>query len=117
MQEVVVGRQPIFDRDRNVVAYELLFRSSAENRANVLDGDMATGQVLLNALVEIGLDNLVGNKLAFINFTRRFLMDESLLPVEKSRIYIEVLEDIEPDDEFVAALQRVGAGRISDRAG
>lgn len=89
------------------MAYELLFRSNTENRANVVDGDLATGQVLLNALVEIGLDNLVGNRLAFINFTRRFLLDENLLPPDKSRIYIEVLEDIEPDDEFVAALQRV----------
>jgi c-di-GMP phosphodiesterase len=107
VQEVVIGRQPIFNRDRDVVAYELLFRSNSENRANVIDGDMATGQVLLNAMVEIGLDNLVGNRLAFINFTRRFLMDENLLPPDKSRVYIEVLEDIEPDDEFVAALQRV----------
>ncbi|MDP1796331.1 MAG: HDOD domain-containing protein [Planctomycetaceae bacterium] len=107
MQEVIVGRQPIFNRDRDVVAYELLFRSNAENQANVIDGDVATGQVLLNALVEIGLDNLVGSRLAYINFTRRFLMDENLLPPDKSRIVLEVLEDIEPDDEFVAALERV----------
>lgn len=102
-----MGRQPIFNRDRDVVAYELLFRSNSENRANVIDGDAATGQVLLNALVEIGLDNLVGSRLAYINFTRRFLMDENLLPPDKSRIVLEVLEDIEPDEEFVAALQRV----------
>lgn len=84
-----------------------LFRSNAENQAHVIDGDVATGQVLLNALVEIGLDNLVGSRLAYINFTRRFLMDENLLPPDKSRIVLEVLEDIEPDDEFVAALERV----------
>lgn len=105
--EVVIGRQPIFDRNRSVVAYELLFRSNSENRASVLDGDRATGQVLLNALIEIGLDNLVGNRLAFINFTRKFLVDGNLLPPDKSRFYIEVLEDIEPDDEFVGALQRI----------
>lgn len=106
MHEVLVGRQPIYNKTLDVVAYELLFRNSAENRANIIDGDLATGQLLLNALVEIGLDNLVGSRLAFINFTRKFLMDESLLPLDKARIVLEVLEDIEPDAEFVQALQR-----------
>ncbi len=107
MYDVLVGRQPIYNRALDVVAYELLFRSSTENRATIINGDEATGQLLLNALVEIGLDSLVGNRLAFINFTRRFLMDENLLPLEKTRIVLEVLEDIEPDDEFVNALRRV----------
>ena len=33
MREVFVGRQPIYDRQLDVVAYELLFRSSEENQA------------------------------------------------------------------------------------
>lgn len=109
MHDVLVGRQPIYNRTLDVVAYELLFRNSAENRAHVTNGDEATGQLLLNALVEIGLENLVGHQLAFINFTRRYLMDEGLLPLDKSQIVLEVLEDIEPDDEFIQALRRVSA--------
>lgn len=109
MHEVLVGRQPIYSRTLDVVAYELLFRNSYENRARVTNGDEATGQLLLNALVEIGLENLVGNRLAFINFTRRYLTDDSLLPLDKAQIVLEVLEDIEPDDELVESLRRVAA--------
>ncbi len=98
MHEVLVGRQPIYNQALEIVAYELLFRDSAENRARIINGDDATAQLLVNALVEIGLENLVGDRLAFINFTRRFLMDERLLPLDKSQIVLEVLEDIEPDD-------------------
>ena len=107
MYEVFVGRQPIYNKALDVVAYELLFRSGSENRADVINCDEATGQVLLNALVEIGLDQLVGDRLAFVNVTRRFITDEGLLPLDKTRIVLEILEGIEPDEEFLSALRRV----------
>jgi len=107
MLEVLVGRQPIYNASLDVVAYELLFRKSGK-WAGVVDGDQATGQVLFNALVEIGLDNLVGDRLAFINCTRRFIAEDGLLPPIKHRIVLEILEDIEPDEEFLGALRRVG---------
>lgn len=107
MQDVFVGRQPIYNTKLDVVAYELLFRSGTDNKANIIDDDQATGQVLLNTLVEIGLDNLVGERLAFINCTRKFILDQDNLSFDKDRIVIEVLETIEPDDEIVEALQRV----------
>ena len=56
---VLVGRQAIYDRDLNVVAYELLHRSSDANRAVFKDGDLATSQLLMNALIEI--DEQVAN--------------------------------------------------------
>jgi c-di-GMP-related signal transduction protein len=33
MSEVLIARQPIFNADRKVAAYELLFRSPGETRA------------------------------------------------------------------------------------
>ena len=56
--EVFVGRQPIFDRQLTVVAYELLFRSSEVNEAGPLEPYQATAQVLLNTFLGIGLDTL-----------------------------------------------------------
>src|SRR5581483_9664106 len=53
--EVLVGRQPIFDRREVVVGYELLFRAGAENVAGVEDADRATANVVMGALTEIGL--------------------------------------------------------------
>jgi c-di-GMP phosphodiesterase len=107
MEDVFVGRQPIYDTGLDVVAYELLFRSGSENRSTIVDGDSATGRVLLNTLIEIGLDNLVGDRLAFINITRRFLTDPHLLAFDKDRIALEILETIEPDEDVIAAVRRV----------
>jgi len=104
MTTVLVGRQPIYTRQLDVFAYELLFRNGTENKATFVNGDEATSQVILHACVNIGLDNLVGQKLAFINMTRDFILSESfsLLPAE--RIVVEVLENT--DAFSLEALER-----------
>ena len=109
MQDIFVGRQPIYDRDLNVVAYELLFRSGTENRAGPLDGDQATSQVILNAFVEIGLDRVVGACPAYVNLTRNLLLDDESLPLPPERAVLEVLEDVPVDAALLQALGRLRA--------
>lgn len=114
MQSFFLGRQPIFDRELNAVAYELLFRGAASaGQANVVDGDQATSQVILNAFLDMDLDQVVDQGLAFVNFTRAFLTSEEDLPFPVGRVVVEVLEDIEPDAEVIAGIQRLkAAGHI-----
>ena len=57
MSDIFIGRQPIYDRKLGVYAYELLFRSEQSNAADITDGDKATSDVIVNAFLEIGLDN------------------------------------------------------------
>lgn len=105
MSGVFVGRQPIYDSKLNVVAYELLFRRYATGNADVVDGDQATSQVILNSFMEIGLDRLVGDEKAFINLTRSFILEKYPIPMFQNRIVLEVLEDITIDDELIDALR------------
>ncbi len=105
MIDVFVGRQPIYNRKLDVVAYELLFRSSEANRAGVFDGDQATSQVLHNTFMEIGLDAIVGQKLAFINFTRDFILQDYTAVFPADRVVIEVLEDITVDAELIEGVR------------
>lgn len=107
MQDIFIGRQPIFDRDMNVFAYELLFRSGTQNSAGVFDGDQATSQVIVNAFIEIGLDQIVGNALAFINLTRSFVTSSASLPFPKDRVVLEILENIHPDAEVVSGARNL----------
>lgn len=102
-----VGRQPIFLPNLDVYAYELLFRSGEDNRADIRDGDSATINVLLNTLTDVGLDVVAGTKLAFVNLTRNLLLnaDFSCLPPEK--MVLEILEDVEPDEEVIEAVSRL----------
>ncbi|WP_127474575.1 EAL and HDOD domain-containing protein [Sulfurivermis fontis] len=107
MDEIFVGRQPIYNRKLEVVGYELLYRSSLHNQAQFLDGDQATGEVILNAFLELGLENISGRYPAFINLSRSFLVGDKPLPFSHKRVVLEVLEDIEPDAAVIEALRRL----------
>ena len=106
MADIFIGRQPIFDQNMNVFAYELLFRNDGKSSdARVIDGDSATSQVLMNCFVDIGLENLVGSNKAFINLTKTFLSNPDLILLAPAdQLVLEVLEDIEPTDEIINAL-------------
>ncbi|MCK5188996.1 MAG: hypothetical protein KAR12_02955, partial [Methylococcales bacterium] len=70
---IFVARQPIFDAELNVYAYELLFRSGDTGTANVTDGNAASSQVMINAFLDIGIEAITDNHLSFINLTRDFI--------------------------------------------
>ena len=107
MSDIFVGRQPIYDRELEVYAYELLFRAAHSNVAQITDGDQATSAVIVNAFMEIGLDNIVSNRLAFINLTRSFFVDNQNVCLPKDRVVLEVLEDITPDAELLSGVKRL----------
>jgi EAL and modified HD-GYP domain-containing signal transduction protein len=107
MSDIYIGRQPIYDRKLDVYAYELLFRAASDNSANFTDGDKATSDVIVNTFLEIGLDNIVGNRLAFINLTRAFFVGEHTISLPRDRVVLELLEDIEADEEVVDSVKRL----------
>jgi c-di-GMP phosphodiesterase len=102
---VCLGRQPIFDRRLNVVAYELLYRDSQNNQAVFAQDDDATGQVLWNTLVEIGLDRVVGSQQAYINFSPSFILNGHCAALPAERVVLELLEGADPNDSLVTALE------------
>ncbi|MEQ6342652.1 MAG: HDOD domain-containing protein [Gammaproteobacteria bacterium] len=108
MLDIYIGRQPIYDRQLKVVAYELLYRDGSQNRAQFVDGDAASRQVVINTFLEIGLDQLVEkHQKAFINLTRNFFLHTNPMPFPKEQVVLEVLEDIVFDEEMLTALQRL----------
>jgi EAL and modified HD-GYP domain-containing signal transduction protein len=100
---VLLARQPIYDAQLNVAAYELLFRPPQQQAGWQWDGDVATSQLVVNAFAEIGIDKAADNKSAFINFTRRWLLAPP--PFNPAHVTIEILETVEPDAEMVAAVR------------
>jgi len=102
-----LARQPIYDKDLHVYAYELLYRAAPEENAPAGLGDEATSEVITNTLTEIGLHQLVGEKLAFINFTRNFIVAPLPVPFSDRKIVIEILEDIYGDEEVITGVKRL----------
>jgi len=83
--DVFVARQPIFDRARQLFAYELLFRSDdVSNEFDGTDSGSATTQVIANSLLTMALENVACGKRAFLNFDYQLLMGglHSMLPRE-----------------------------------
>ena len=109
MQPIFVGRQPIFDDQENLVGFELLFRAGHLDAASVTDGDLATSDLLRSAFIDIGLQHLVGEHLAFVNLTRGFLEHEVITSLPPEQVVLEILEDIEIDAEVIAAVRRLKA--------
>jgi EAL and modified HD-GYP domain-containing signal transduction protein len=108
MPDIYIGRQPIYDRSLEVVAYELLYRDSEENRANISDFDAASAEMIFNALVEFGLDRLVGPHRAYLNLTHNLLVSGKPLALPPSKVVLEVLETTVVDDAVVAAVEELG---------
>ena len=112
--DVFVARQAIFDRSRKVWGYELLFRSGpGQERFDGTEESLATQQVISNSLLAIGLDKLVGDKKACINFGREMLLQESASFLPKEKTVIEILESVHADSEVMAAirgLERIPSG-------
>ena len=103
---VYLGRQPIYDANRAIRGYELLYRHAAGDTAACFgDADQASAEVMLKAFLEIGMSTVSPLQPVFINHTRRLLTLDPILPAD--RCVIEVLEDVVPDAETMDALRHL----------
>ncbi len=101
------ARQPILDINKDVFAYELLFRNSLENVFPKVSDQEATSKMVEGLQFNLGLEKLSQNKLAFINFTHESLLEgyPELLP--KDQIVVEVLETARPTKRLLAECQKL----------
>jgi EAL and modified HD-GYP domain-containing signal transduction protein len=101
-QEIFIGRQPILDRGQQLYAYELLFRSGTQNRAEVTDDLAATATVLSHVFSELGLETALGPYLGFVNLDARMLASDALELLPKEKFVLEVLETVELTPAVIA---------------
>ncbi|MDQ7076107.1 MAG: HDOD domain-containing protein [Gammaproteobacteria bacterium] len=110
MNKIFIGRQPIFDDKLNLYAYELLYRDSPDAKSNASDNDdSATSQVLINTFMEMGLEQAVGDQLAFFNLSRTFIDDPELICFPPEQTVIEVPKEIGCDPEVTDSLRKLSA--------
>lgn len=106
-QDIFIGRQPIFDPQLKIAGYELLFRASGTVAYDGTDGDAATSTVIHHALMEIGLDDIIGDNPAFINFTKDLLINGAAQLLPADRVVLEILETVEIDDELIVGVKKL----------
>jgi EAL and modified HD-GYP domain-containing signal transduction protein len=98
--EVYLARQPILNKNLEIVAYELLYRSNKTNNFAVLDNDQATIDVL-NSSIQIGIDDLSEGKPCFVNFTDTLLKNELPNYFPSNMLTVEILETVTLTDEII----------------
>jgi c-di-GMP-related signal transduction protein len=106
-----LGRQPILDRDGQLFAFELLFRSGTRNAASFDDGVAATAAVITNTFNELGIEAVLGKSRGFINLTEAFLMSDLVELMPRDKVVLEVLETVRPTPQVAARcaeLHRMG---------
>ena len=103
---IFIARQPIFDRQKQVYAYELLYRSDSINRANVINDEYATLKVIANSLL-IGLQRLTDGKRAFIHFNKLLLIGQIPLLFPKDILGVEIFETVKPEDRVIKVCERI----------
>jgi len=103
---VCVARQPIFDAQMAVVAYELLYRAAPQDaKARILDGSSATAHVIVGSVAEIGLDSLSGGLDIHLNLPRELIVDPVELPLRPETTVLEVLETVRSEPRVLEGLK------------
>jgi EAL and modified HD-GYP domain-containing signal transduction protein len=102
---VCLARQPIFDRSRQVIGYELLQRVAAGETWHP-DDSVVTRQVIRKAILDFGLDQLVGSKDVYLNVPAECLALGEYEAFPADRTVLEVLERVVVTDQLITDVRR-----------
>jgi len=105
--QILMARQPIFDRTQRVVAYELLYRNEDDSENALFRDSGATSEVILNTYTSISDQGSLKRVPAFINLTRDLLVSDDFPELPRKNIVLEILEDIKVDREVIIAVHRL----------
>jgi EAL and modified HD-GYP domain-containing signal transduction protein len=109
-KDFFLARQPVLNIRQELIGYELLFRSSAANHATVTDDAAATAAVIEHA-AELGLHNVIGSLVAFVNVDAAMLLSDAIFVLPKEHVILEILETVEltlPLMQRIEALSEAG---------
>jgi EAL and modified HD-GYP domain-containing signal transduction protein len=94
LRNFYLARQPMLDRNQALFAYELLFRHTSANSAEI-DSDLsATAGVLAHA-AQLGLPRAVGDAVAFLNVDTEVLMSDIFAFLPRERTVLELVASVE----------------------
>lgn len=108
-EKFFLGRQPILDRNQEIVGYELLFRAADVDHAIFESYSHASASVITHALASFGIHEVLGGKFGFINVHLGLLLSEMLELLPVGQTVLELLEMIQLDAEVIERCRELRA--------
>lgn len=105
--DVYVARQAIFNINREVIAYELLFRNNNINKFISVENLNPTLNVIRNSFSVLGLNKVTEGKQAFINFDEEVIKSGIIEMFSKDSITVEILETVKPNNEIIQCCKKL----------
>ncbi len=102
-----IGRQPILDKNKKIVAYEILYRKNIEAFAQIEDENQATSRVIVNIFNNIGLKNITGKKQTFINVNADLLFNKIFDFIQTENLVIEILENTPAEKRLIDRIEEL----------
>ncbi len=97
MEKTYITRQPIYESDEVLHAYEIVSQAREQNGSLPTAADLDRLRDDLGTFSEVGLNQIVGNHQAFVNVSRDAVVAGYCQSLSKDRVVLEVLDDIVSD--------------------
>ncbi len=111
MHEIMVSRQPIFTKKKDVFAYELLFKSDLPGSIKTMKDNRAASDdsslKAIDSLLVNGLKRLSTGKRAVIHFNHQTLLSEFPLMFPSDLLGIEIQEDADPENKVTEVVKKM----------
>ncbi|KLV09134.1 histidine kinase [Photobacterium aquae] len=99
-----LARQPILNKNKETIGYELLFRDGPNNCFPEVEDEHATHRLLADNFLTSSTAEVTAGKRAFVNFPYSSLIKRTPLLFPKHCFIIEILESCQPSDELLEAI-------------
>ncbi|NCP63620.1 MAG: EAL domain-containing protein [Paraglaciecola sp.] len=102
-----IARQPVLDRDKEVFAYELLFRDGKNNCYPDVVRDEATTKMIARNYLTLGLDDISCNKKSFINFQPNTVLQGIPRELDPENVIVELFDGTFSHDSLLTICKHV----------
>lgn len=107
-REFFLARQPILDREQELYAYELLFRSGEAGPAT-FSSDLSATAAVISYTAQLGIEKVVGDVRGFINVDAAVLMSDIFQFLPREKVVLEIIETVKATDEIMARVTELRA--------
>ncbi len=102
-----IARQPIFNKKEEVFGYELLYRINEQSTQFEGFSSQSATATVINGLFIHGLEKIINQKKAFINFDADVLNADFFHLIKPEYLVIEILEDVEITDKLINRVKEI----------